>query len=396
MTTLNKLLLDTGSPPIPAMRARFAAYDGQAGPAIDLSQAAPGDPPAPVLLRALGGMAADPRYAGYGPLAGDMALRTPFAAELSRLYAARIDPAEIAITAGCNQAFLAAMLAVARAGDAVLLPTPWYFNHAMALSLLGIEARPLPCSAEAGFVPDPDDAARLIDSRVRAIVLVTPNNPTGAIYPAETIAAFAELCRSRDIFLVLDETYVDFLPDAAAPPHALFQGEWQDRLLRLSSFSKSYAIPGHRLGSLIAGRAVQAELGKILDTVQICPPRSAQAALAQAMPHLAAWREENRAEMVARAAACREALGGLNGWRVESVGAYFAYVRLPPEAPDAWEAAGRLADLGLLALPGPAFGPAQERHLRLAFANVSRARIPEIPARLAALSLAEGCDARPA
>lgn len=385
MATLNPLLLDTGSPPIPAMRARFAAYAGTAGPAIDLSQAAPGDPPPAALRSALGAAAADPRLAGYGPIAGEPALREALAAELTRLYAAPVDAAEIAITAGCNQGFVTAALAVARAGDAVLLPAPWYFNHEMALTMLGITARPLPCPADSGFVPDPDEAARLIDHRVRAIVLVTPNNPTGAIYPQATIATFAELCRARGIFLILDETYVDFLPDAAAVPHALFQGEWRDTVIRLSSFSKSYAIPGHRLGSLVAGRAVQAQIGKVLDTVQICASRPSQAGLARAMPALRDWREANRAEMSARAAACRDALGGLAGWQAESVGAYFAYVRLPGAAPDAWEAAARLADLGLLALPGPAFGPGQERHLRLAFANIGRQRIPEVPARLALL-----------
>ena len=385
MGMLSQWLLDTGSPPIPAMRARFAAYDGANGPAIDLSQAAPGDPPAPALLDALGTAASDPRLSGYGPLAGEMALRAPFAAELSALYGAAIDPAEVVITSGCNQAFFAAMLAVARAGEAVMLPAPWYFNHEMALSMLGIAPIPLPCRPEAGFVPDPEEAARLIDARTRAIVLVTPNNPTGAIYPPEVIAAFAALCRARGLFLVLDETYADFLPHAERRPHELFAGDWRDVLLRLSSFSKSYAIPGHRLGSLIAGASVQTQLGKVFDTIQICAPRAAQAALGQSLSALRDWREANRREMVARAEACRASLGGLNGWRVESVGAYFAYIRLPPGAPDAWDAAARLADRGLLALPGPAFGPGQARHLRIAFANANRARMAEIPARLAML-----------
>lgn len=385
MGSLNPLLLDTGSPPIPAMRTRFAAYDGAHGVPIDLSQAAPGDPPAPALLAALGAAASDPRLSGYGPLAGETALRVPFAAELSRLYGAPIDPAEITITSGCNQGFFAAMLAVARAGDAVLLPTPWYFNHEMALSMLGVAPIPLPCAPEAGFVPDPEDAARLIDARTRAIVLVTPNNPTGAIYPPEVIAAFAELCRARGLFLVLDETYVDFLPDAAQRPHELFAGDWRSVLLRLSSFSKSYAIPGHRVGSLVAGPAVQAQLGKVFDTIQICAHRAAQAALGRSLPALRDWREANRHEMTARAECCRAALAGLNGWQVDSVGAYFAYVRLPPDAPDAWDAAVRLAERGLLALPGPAFGPGQQRHLRIAFANIGRDRMAEIPARLAML-----------
>ena len=107
------------------------------------------------------------------------------------------------------------MMALAKAGDAVLLPTPWYFNHQMTLDMLGIEAAPaaLPRRRPASC-PDPDDAERADRRRSRAIVLVTPNNPTGAIYPPAVIERFAELCRRRGIWLVLDETYRDFLPDA--------------------------------------------------------------------------------------------------------------------------------------------------------------------------------------
>ncbi len=87
------------------------------------------------------------------------------------------------------------MMALARAGDNVLLPTPWYFNHEMTLTMLGVEPRALPCDPAAGFVPDVATAEALIDARTRAIVLVTPNNPTGAVYPPQTIAAFAALLR---------------------------------------------------------------------------------------------------------------------------------------------------------------------------------------------------------
>ena len=114
-------------------------------------------------------------------------------------------------------AFFVAMMLLAHRGDAVLLPTPWYFNHQMSLDMLGIEPRPLPCRADAGFVPRVEDAEALIDDKVRAIVLVTPNNPTGAVYPAHVIESFAQLCRKRGIYLVIDETYRDFLPTGHEP-----------------------------------------------------------------------------------------------------------------------------------------------------------------------------------
>ena len=165
------------------------------GPLIDLSQAVPGYPPHPALLERLAEAAAGREAAAYGDILGDAALREAYAAHVSELYGARIPAANVAITAGCNQAFFVAMIALAKAGDAVILPSPWYFNHKMTLDMLGIEAVALPCRADAGFVPSADDARRLIGARTRAIVLVTPNNPTGAVYPPATIHAFRQALR---------------------------------------------------------------------------------------------------------------------------------------------------------------------------------------------------------
>jgi aspartate/methionine/tyrosine aminotransferase len=374
----------TGAPPIPAARVWAARYPGAAGPMIDLTQAVPGYPPHPALLERIAEAAGGRAAASYGPIEGDEPLRAALAVDLSRAYATPIRDDQVAITAGCNLAFTMAATAAAAPGEAVMLPAPWYFNHHMALTMHGIETVPLPCRAEDGFVPDPDRAAALVGPTVRAIVLVTPNNPTGAVYPAAVIARFAELCRARRLWLILDETYRDFLP-AGVVPHPLFADpSWPDILVQLYSFSKSYCIPGHRVGAIVAGGAFRAEVMKVLDTMQICPPRPAQAALAWAIEGLRAWRDDNRALMAARAAAFRAAAGQLEGWRLDALGAYFAYLRLPQDAPDALATAERLAaERGLAVLPGSFFGPGQDRHLRLAFANVDEAAIAEVPARLA-------------
>jgi aspartate/methionine/tyrosine aminotransferase len=388
VASINPLLVDTGTPPIPEAQAWLRAYDGTAGPPIDLSQAVPGYPPPPSLLAALAEAAGRPAAASYGPIVGDAGLREAYAADVSRLYGGEIGAGEIAITAGCNQAFFVAMIALAKAGDAVLLPAPWYFNHEMTLHMLGIEARPLPCAPEAGFVPDPNDAERLIDGRVRAIVLVTPNNPTGAVYPPQTIRAFAELCRRKGIWLVLDETYRDFLEERDERPHEVFaEAGWRDHVIGLYSFSKSYCVPGHRLGAITAGAVPLAEIGKILDCMQICPARPGQIALAPAIAALAEWRESNRQEITARATSFQAALSG-TPWRIDSIGAYFAYVAHPFGGRSAAEVAGALARTrGVLGLPGSYFGPGQDGHLRIAFANAGRDAIGQLPQRLAGFAL---------
>jgi aspartate/methionine/tyrosine aminotransferase len=381
---INPLVADVGSPPIPEAQSWTARYDGSFGPLINLSQAVPGNAPHAGLLERMAASAGSAAGAQYGPISGDAGLRQAYAAEMSRLYEGRIEPADTAVTAGCNLAFFAAMMLLAHRGEAVLLPTPWYFNHQMSLDMLGIEPRPLPCRPEAGFVPRAEDAEALIDGRVRAIVLVTPNNPTGAVYPAHVIEGFAELCRRRGFYLVVDETYRDFLPQGLNRAHGLFATDaWRGTVIQLYSFSKSYAIPGHRTGAITADAPLIEQAAKILDCIQICAPRTAQAALPLAIDGLRDWREANRAEINRRAQVFQRALAPLPEWRIESVGAYFAYLRHPFPGATAQAVAERLAtERGVLCLPGSYFGPGQEGHLRVAFANVGAEILAGLTERL--------------
>ncbi|WP_203073416.1 aminotransferase [Falsiroseomonas ponticola] len=386
--SLSARIRAVSAPPIPAARAWAARYAGQAGPALDLTQAVPGYPPPPELLAKLGEAAASPACAGYGPIAGDGALRDALADDMARFYGAPIQGRDVAITAGCNLAFAMTMAVLAAEGEGVLLPTPWYFNHEMALTMQGVRAVPLPTRAEDGFVPNPAMAELIMQAAtIKAVVLVSPNNPTGAVYPPEVIQAFADLCRRRGAMLVLDETYRDFLRPDQSPPHSLFQDPgWGDVLVHLYSFSKSYCIPGHRLGAIASGPAFRAELDKALDTFQICPPRPAQTALTWAIPALRDWRDGNRALMADRARAFRDGVSQLPGWRLDAIGTYFAYLRLPEGAPDALASAEKLAaEQGLMGLPGPFFGPGQDRHIRLAFANAGLEVLAQVPGRLANL-----------
>jgi aspartate/methionine/tyrosine aminotransferase len=383
MAAVNPLLADTGTPPIPEAKAWLAAYAGGSGAAIDLSQAAPGYAPPDVLLKALAEAAADPATAKYGPIRGEESLREAYAADMRRAYSAPIRPEDSVVVSGCNQAFLMAVLAVARAGDAVMLPYPWYFNHKMALDMLGIEAIPLPCRPENGFAPDVEDASQLITPRTKAIMLVTPNNPTGAVYSPETIRAFSRLAALRGLWLILDETYRDFLPLGQDKPHDLFDAGVPQHVMQLYSFSKAYALPGYRLGAITAPQGLMPDLAKVLDTIQICPPRLGQIAVGRVMAETLSWRRANRTEIAGRAEAFRRAMQPLNAWEVGSVGAYFAYVRPPTHDGGAAAFARELAtERGVLVLPGSYFGPGQEEWLRVAFANADEGQLGMLAERL--------------
>ena len=390
MPALNPWVAGVTAPPIPAAHGWAAQYDGSCGLMLDLCQAVPGYPPHPQILERLAAAAGDPASAKYGLINGDAALREAYAAQVSGLYGGTVRPDQVAITAGCNQAFFLTMLAIARAGDTVLLPTPWFWNHQQTCAMLGIAARALPCDAAAGFVPDLERAEALLDASVRAVVLITPNNPTGAVYSPEVVAGFADLCRRRGIWLIVDETYRDFLPDGQDRAHGLFADPgWASGVIQLYSFSKAYCVPGHRLGAIVAGAEMVQQFMKVLDCMHICPQRAGQAALRWAIDALPEWRGANRRTINARAAAVRQAFEQLPGWRLESLGAYFAYIRHPfPGTPSAQVAEALAVERGALCLPGSAFGPGQEQHLRVAFANTDTGAIPLVADRLGGLRLA--------
>ncbi|MBB5534489.1 aminotransferase [Rhizobium giardinii] len=389
MPRFNPLIARLSPPPVPSVLAWAKAYDGARGPLIDLSQAVPGYPPHPEMLKWLGEAAASPAYAGYGAIEGEQVLRAAYATHVSSLYNASINARNIHITSGCNQAFISTVIAIAGAGDTVLMTNPFYFNQETTLAMLGIGVELVPCDASDGFLPDIDAIASSLKPGVRALALVTPNNPTGSVYPPALLRRIYDLCRANKTWLILDETYRDFLGEGSGAPHDLLALEgWQDGLICLYSFSKSFCIPGHRLGAITAGLAVVRQVAKVMDNLQICAPRSAQAAVARALPALDDWRASNRAEIGRRAEALRQVMSKLTGWKLQAIGAYFAYIRHPYPDISSEFVAEKLAKIaGVVCLPGDYFGEGQEGYLRFAFANADVPTILKLEERLSTFHL---------
>ncbi len=222
---------------------------------IDLSQAVPGYPPHPDLFAWLAEAASARANAGYGPIEGEAPLREAYAAEVATVYGAPITAENIHITAGCNQAFMATVSAIAASGDAVALTDPFYFNQETTLAMMGIRRELIPLDPATGFVPTIEGIEAVLAKGVKAVALVSPNNPTGAIYPADLLRQAFDACRKAGAFLILDETYRDFLPGEGRPHDLLSVEGWEENLILLYSFSKSFCIPGHRLGAITAGPA---------------------------------------------------------------------------------------------------------------------------------------------
>ena len=384
----NPLVGGVITPPVAAAREWIGGREFPADKELlDLSQAVPSYPPAEVLTRHLASVVGRSDISLYSDIPGTQDLRAAFARHLGADYGACVNTDNVAITSGCNQAYCVAVSALAGPGDEVILPVPYYFNHAMWLQMQGIEPVFLPFDAQRPQGLRLDLVEELITARTRAMVLVSPCNPTGVEFAPEEIAAVHDLLGHRGISLIIDETYKDFRRQPG-PPHTLMAdgAHANEGLVQLFSFSKAYSLTGYRVGAIACSTKLLAEIEKILDCIAICPPRISQEAALFALDSLGEWRDAKARLMAERVDALRRAFAEANlRYRLISSGAYFAYLRHPFRHTPALDVARRLADQeNILCLPGSFFGPGQEEYLRLAFANVASDRFPELTERLLA------------
>ncbi|KAF8079283.1 pyridoxal phosphate-dependent transferase [Lyophyllum atratum] len=402
---LSRGVLGTISPPIPTAYQWASLYVPTAArPLLDMSQGVPGTPPPAVLRTALGMAASSTASFGYCPADGEPLMRKALAEEMKAIYGPETDVTaeDIALTAGCNMAFFATIMTLADAGDEVILPVPWYFNHQMDLTLLGIKPVPLQTLPEDGFTPSIERCRALITPRTKAIALVTPNNPTGATYSLSLISSFMDLAAEHNIALIIDETYRDFILTGA--PHALFSGAWRSNFIHLFSFSKSYCVPGHRLGAIAASPLLLKQIKTVLDCLQICPPRPFQIALTQLLPTMRPFIRETAVAIQARHDLFRRVLP--KRWKIGAQGGYFAFVKHPFVGVSSLEVSQRLAmELGVVTLPSAFFceeeGSGDQavwdkgRWIRFSVANVDDGKVEKICARLEESETAFGWEVQP-
>lgn len=384
VSVFNPAIQNLTAPPVSVVQDWLSSYDGSKGDLIDMSQAVPGYAAHPDIMAALRDAAGAPDATRYGKVEGDDDLRHAYATHIGQIYGATVTMDEIQITSGCNQAFVAATLAIAGHGDDILMTRPCYFNHESTLGMLGIGTRYVNCLSENNMLPRLTDIDEAIGPNTRALALVSPNNPCGTIYPAALLDDILVLCQRRGIWLILDETYRDFLPLDVNRPHNLLTAEnWRDNLIQLYSFSKSYCLPGHRLGAILGSKEFLFQVAKVIDNIQICAPRAAQIAVTPMLAKLDDWRAENRARIAARSDLFATIINDMEGWELMSTGAYFGYVKHPFTGHSSLEIAQDMArKSGILVIPGAFFGEDQDEYLRFAFANAGRDVIAQLPGRI--------------
>jgi aspartate/methionine/tyrosine aminotransferase len=353
---------------------------------LSLGQGVAGYPPPTEAWLELHRLKDDPSLNRYQPVGGLPELTEALAERWQRRSGRSIGTDRfLMVTAGANAAFLQAILAICDPGEEVILPVPYYFNQEMALGLANV--RPVLLPTDARFHPDPERVRAAMTSRTRAVVTVSPNNPTGAVYPESCLRAINELCGERGVFHISDETYEDFVYDGVRHVSSgAFPGA-AEHTISLFSFSKAYGFASWRVGYGIFPAILMESLRKIQDTHLICPPVASQLAALGCMKAGETW----LAEKVKGLSRVRQnVLAGLEDLRKADVirlapadGAFYVLVTIPG-GPDSLELTRRLiGEHRVAVIPGTAFGVHDRSCLRLAYGALEPASVPEAVGRFA-------------
>lgn len=320
---------------------------------------------------------------GYGPIEGEPDLVEAIERKLARENGIAVRPRScVIVTAGCNLAFVHAMLALLDTGDEVILLAPYYFNHEMAVQMIGGRVVAVPATADHQI--DLDAIRAAITPRTRAVVTVSPNNPTGAVYDEASLRALNALCAERGVFHVHDETYEYFTYGNAAHFSPGSIDGASAHTISLYSFSKAFGMAGWRVGYLVAPAALEDALGKIQDTSLICASivsqRAAVAALqvgrAHVAPHVHALDRTRRRVHDALSAA------GMPCDAPEALGAFYYFLRVRTPLDDMTFAERLVREHRVAVVPGSAFGAAGCT-VRVSYGALDEATVAEGIGRLA-------------
>lgn len=227
--------------------------------------------------------ASQPKGFTYSTDQGFFQLRSIIAEKLKKEQDVRVDPeTQIMVTAGANQAFMNALLAITRPGDEIIFFTPTYFNYVMAAKMIG--CKPVFSTTDKTFQPDISDLKNKITKRTKAIVTISPNNPTGAVYPPSLLNKINALCADHSLFHISDEVYEYFVYDDATHTSPLRFDSMMHHTISLFSLSKSFSLSGYRIGYMVFPENLFDELLKAQDTIGIAAPSPSQFAAQKAIP----------------------------------------------------------------------------------------------------------------
>ncbi len=351
------------SPIIPVVGELIRNHPGT----ISLAQGVVYYGPPPEVEIQIGEFLADRENSKYQAVVGIPTLQEAIAHKLPLENGMDIAGRAIVVTAGANMGFLNAVLAIASPGDEIILQTPYYFNHEMAIAIAG--CRPVLVSTDENYQLRPDAIRAAITNKTRAIVTISPNNPTGAVYPEATLREINQICREQGIYHISDEAYEYFTYDGVkhfSPGSIVDSQPWT---ISLYSLSKAYGFASWRIGYMVIPEKLLLSVKKIQDTNLICPPVISQYAAVGAMR---AGVQYCRHHLQAIANGRKIALAELAKIQEfctipPAKGAFYFLIKVQTEMPPMQIVERLISEHRVAVLPGTTFGLEKGCYLRVAY-----------------------------
>ena len=314
----------------------------------------------------------------YGPVEGISELAGMLTRKLAEENRIAInDERRLVVTAGANMGFLNALFAITDPGAEVILPTPYYFNHEMAVRMLNCV--PVSVPTDRHFRVDPATIAAAMTERTAAVVTISPNNPSGAVYPEETLRAINALCRERGIYHISDEAYEYFVYDDRRHFSPASLDESTGHTISLFSLSKAYGFSSWRIGYMLIPARLHEAVRKVQDTNLICPPLASQYAAIGAL-HTGRDYCDERIRQIARNR--QFVIGELKKLDcivdgVRSDGAFYVFLRLDTGLSDMEVVERLIRDHRIAVMPGSAFGMEHGCYLRISYGALDEATLEQ-------------------
>ena len=271
----------------------------------------------------------------YGPSQGLLELREAIA-EYFKRYDVEIDPCEIFITSGGSEAIFFTFLATMDVGDEVLIPEPYYTNYNGFANMAGVKIVPIPTDVAKGFhLPDSKEIEKLITPKTRAILLCSPNNPTGAVYTKEEYERVKKIAEKYNLYIISDEVYREFIFNNTEPFSVLKLDTEPERLIVIDSISKRFSACGARIGFIATkNRKILANVLKY-GQARLCPPTIEQYGAIEGYRRLDEFLPDMIEEYKRRRDAAFEVIDNTPDiFALKPDGAFYAVLKLPVKDAD--------------------------------------------------------------
>lgn len=351
--------------------------------AISLGQGVVSYGPPQEAIDQLARFLADPENHKYKPVQGLPMLLDAWAVKLKSENGLRLgDPSRIVITAGGNMAFMNALLAITDAGDEIILQTPYYFNHEMAITMAN--CRPVLVATDENYQLQPAAIRQAITEKTRAVVTVSPNNPTGAVYPEAALREVNGICREHGIYHISDEAYEYFTYEGARhfSPGSIAGSE--PHTISLFSLSKAYGFASWRIGCMVIPEELFGSVKKIQDTILICPPVVSQYAAVGALQAGAGFCRRQLATLTEVRTIFLNELAGMGDLCTvpRADGAFYFLLRIHTDKNPMELTEKLVREHGVAVIPGTAFGIDRGCYLRVAYGALPKPTAAEGIGRL--------------